>query len=153
MNGKYTQLQKYIDNLEHKNEDSLIKTLQKAQDLYGYLSEDIQRYIAKQLSISAVKVYGVVTFYSLFRTQKKGDTQISVCTGTACFIKGADTVTEEFKKALNIGDNNISENRKISIDCIRCIGACGLAPVVTVGEKVYSKVSPKDVREIVDEIM
>lgn len=128
----------------------LINILHKAQDYCGYLPE-VQEVVASELGISVAKVYGVVTFYSLFVMEPRGKHHISICTGTACFVKGADDVLEEFKLLLGIDVGESTPDSKFSIDTLRCIGACGLAPVVMVGEKVYGRVTPEDVMGILDE--
>jgi NADH-quinone oxidoreductase subunit E/NADP-reducing hydrogenase subunit HndA len=96
-------------------------------------------------------VYGVVTFYSFFTMLPKGKHPISVCTGTACYVRGAEKVLEEFKKSLNIQVGETSPDGKFSLSCLRCVGACGLAPVAMIGEKVYGRVAPENVKDILKE--
>jgi NADH-quinone oxidoreductase subunit E/NADP-reducing hydrogenase subunit HndA len=103
------------------------------------------------LEISAAKVYGVVTFYSFFTMTPKGKYPISICTGTACYVRGAETVLNEFKKQLKIEVGETDVNGTFSLSCLRCVGACGLAPVVQVGDKTYGRVAPDDVKEIIAE--
>ena len=146
-----SELGDFIDSLDEKN-GSLIAVLHKAQEIYGYISKEMQAFIAKKLEISVAKVYGVVTFYSYFSLEKKGEFHISVCTGTACFVRGADSVTKEFEKKLEIKQGETSKDGKFSLDCLRCVGACGLAPVVTASEKVYGRVTPEDAAKIIDEL-
>ena len=135
----------------YKNDPGdLIKILHSAQTHFGYLPESVQRVIAKRLQISVAKVYGVVTFYSFFTMTPKGRHAISVCMGTACYVRGAEKVVDEFKKQLNIKVGGVTEDGKFSLDSLRCVGACGLAPVVLIGEKVYGRVEPGQVREILD---
>jgi NADH-quinone oxidoreductase subunit E/NADP-reducing hydrogenase subunit HndA len=129
----------------------LINVLHKAQGLFGYLPAEIQEVIAKELNVSVAHVYGVVTFYSFFTMTPKGEHPISICLGTACYVRGADKVLEEFKRLLNIQVGETSGDGKFSLSCLRCVGACGLAPVVMVGEKVYGRVSPEGVKDIVAE--
>lgn len=147
---KLKELNDYIDNLEEK-EGALINVLHEAQDIFGYLSEDVQLFIARKLEITAAKVFGVVTFYSFFTMEPRGKHVINVCMGTACFVKGADKVLEEFKKKLKIKEGNSSEDGMFTIDTLRCVGACGLAPVVTVDGKVYGRVKVDDVDKILSE--
>jgi len=128
----------------------LINVLHETQSLYGYLPAEVQEVIAGGLNISTAHVYGVVTFYSYFTMIPKGRFPISVCTGTACYVRGAEKVLEEFKKELNMAVGETSEDGKFSINCLRCVGACGLAPVVLVGEKVYGRVSPDGVKAILE---
>ena len=107
--------------------------------------------MANKLGIPASKVYGVVTFYSFFTMTPKGKYPISVCLGTACYVRGADKLLEEFKRVLGIEVGETTPDGKFSLDCLRCVGACGLAPVATIGEKVYGRLNPADIRKIVDE--
>jgi NADH-quinone oxidoreductase subunit E/NADP-reducing hydrogenase subunit HndA len=129
----------------------LINVLHEVQGLFGYLPAEVQEVIAKELNISVAHVYGVVTFYSFFTMTPKGEHPISICLGTACYVRGADKVLEEFKRVLNIQVGGTSPDGKFSLSCLRCVGACGLAPVVMVGEKVYGRVSPDGVKDIVAE--
>jgi len=129
----------------------LINVLHKAQSIFGYLPAEIQEVVAKELNISVAKVYGVVTFYSFFTMKPKGKFPISICTGTACYVRGADKVLEEFKRVLKLEVGETAQDGKFSLSCLRCVGACGLAPVVMVGEKTYGRVSPDEVRKIIEE--
>ena len=135
----------------YKNDPGdLIKILHSAQTHFGYLPESVQREIAKRLKISVAKVYGVVTFYSFFTMTPKGRHAISVCVGTACYVRGAEKVLDELKKQLNIKVGGVTEDGKFSLDSLRCVGACGLAPVLLIGEKVYGRVEPGQIKEILD---
>jgi NADP-reducing hydrogenase subunit HndA len=129
----------------------LINILHKAQGLFGYLPAEIQEVIARELNISVAHVYGVVTFYSFFTMTPKGEHPISICLGTACYVRGAEKVLEEFKKELKIQVGETSVDGKFSLSCLRFVGACGLAPVVMVGEKVFGRVSPEGVKDIIAE--
>ena len=120
--------------------------------MHGYLPEEMQRIIARKLNIPASKVYGVVTFYSFFTMTPKGKHPISVCLGTACYVRGSEKLLEEIKRVLNIEVGETTPDGKFSLDCLRCVGACGLAPVVTIGEKVYGRLQPKDVQKIIEEV-
>jgi len=133
------------------NPEELISVLHETQNTLGYLPAEVQEIIAHNLKISAAHVYGVVTFYSYFTMVPKGDYPISVCMGTACYVRGAEKILDELKKELNINIGETTPDQRFSISCLRCVGACGLAPVVMVGEKVYGRVSPNDVRKILDE--
>ena len=126
----------------------LINILHEAQSMHGYLPEEMQRIIARKLNIPASKVYGVVTFYSFFTMTPKGKHPISVCLGTACYVRGSEKLLEEIKRLLNIEVGETTPDGKFSLDCLRCVGACGLAPVVTIGEKVYGRLQPKDIQKI-----
>jgi len=137
---------------EHNNEaGELINVLQQVQEHFGYLPAELQEAVANELNISVAKVYGVVTFYSLFTMIPQGKYPISICTGTACYVRGADTVLQEFKRQLGIEVGETSEDGKFSLNCLRCVGACGLAPVVLVGDKTYGRVAPDGVKDIVEE--
>jgi NADP-reducing hydrogenase subunit HndA len=135
----------------NNNKSELINVLHKAQGLFGYLPAELQEVIAKELDISVAHVYGVVTFYSFFTMTPKGAHPISICLGTACYVRGAEKVLEEFKKELKIQVGETSGDGKFSLSCLRCVGACGLAPVVMVGEKVFGRVSPEGVKDIIAE--
>ena len=129
----------------------LINVLHKCQEEFGYLPAEVQEVIAKELNVSVAHVYGVVTFYSFFTMVPKGEHPIAICTGTACYVRGADKVVDEFKRQLGVEIGVTTEDGKFSINCLRCVGACGLAPVVLVGEKVYGRVAPGDVADILKE--
>jgi len=128
----------------------LINVLHKTQEVFGYLPAEVQHVIAKELNVSEAKVYGVVTFYAFFTMMPKGKHKISVCMGTACFVRGAEKVVDELKKELSIEVGGITKDGQFSLDCLRCVGACGLAPVMLVGDKVYGRVEVKDIKGIID---
>ena len=132
-------------------EGELINVLHKCQGTFGYLPAEVQEVISEKMEIPAAKVYGVVTFYSFFTMIPKGKHPISICTGTACYVRGAETVLAEFKKELDIEVGQTSEDGNFSLSCLRCVGACGLAPVVLVGDKTYGRVAPDDVKGIIEE--
>ena len=129
----------------------LINVLHKCQENFGYLPAEVQEVISEKMEMPAAKVYGVVTFYSFFTMIPKGKHPISICTGTACYVRGAETVLNEFKKQLDIEVGVTSEDGIFSLSCLRCVGACGLAPVVLVGDKTYGRVAPDDVKAIIEE--
>jgi NADH-quinone oxidoreductase subunit E/NADP-reducing hydrogenase subunit HndA len=129
----------------------LINVLHKTQSEFGYLPAEVQEVIADRMGLPVAKVFGVVTFYSFFTMIPKGEFPISICTGTACYVRGAENVLAEFKKQLNIEVGETSADGKFSLSCLRCVGACGLAPVVLVGDKTYGRVAPDDVKEIISE--
>ncbi|MGI6321444.1 MAG: NADH-quinone oxidoreductase subunit NuoE [Bacteroidales bacterium] len=129
----------------------LINVLHKSQDHFGYLPAEVQEVIAHELRIPVAKVFGVVTFYSFFTMIPKGKYPVSICMGTACYVRGAEKVLDEFKKQLGIKPGETSEDGQFSLSSLRCVGACGLAPVVMVGEKVYGRVSTEDVKKIIAE--
>ena len=134
-------------------EGELINVLHKSQETFGYMSAEVQEVISEKMEIPAAKVYGVVTFYSFFTMIPKGKYPISICTGTACYVRGAETVLNEFKKQLKIEVGETDVNGLFSLSCLRCVGACGLAPVVQVGDKTYGRVAPDDVGEIIGEYL
>lgn len=140
-----------ICNSYDNNPGELINVLHETQHAFGYLPAEVQDVIAHNLHLSVAHVYGVVTFYSYFSMIPKGEHPISVCTGTACYVRGAEKVLEEFKKELHLKVGETTPDGKFSINCLRCVGACGLSPVVLVGEKVYGRVSPDGVRAILEE--
>lgn len=129
----------------------LINVLHKVQGTFGYLPAEVQEVVAQELNVSLAKVYGVVTFYSFFTMLPKGKHPVSICTGTACYVRGAETVLQEFKKELKIEVGETTSDGRFSISCLRCVGACGLAPVVMVGNKTYGRVSPEMVKGIIKE--
>jgi NADH-quinone oxidoreductase subunit E/NADP-reducing hydrogenase subunit HndA len=126
----------------------LISILHKVQGALGYLPEEVQREVATCLDIPVARVYGVVSFYSLFTMTPKGRHPVSVCMGTACYVRGAEKVLEELTSQLGIKVGEVTADGRFSLDSLRCVGACGLAPVVMVGEKVYPRVQKSEVREI-----
>ncbi len=129
----------------------LINVLHKTQHEFGYLPAEVQEVIAHELKIPVAKVYGVVTFYTFFTMLPKGQYPISVCMGTACYVRGAEKVLDELKKELKIKVGETTPDGKYSLNCLRCVGACGLSPVVTVGEKTYGRVTPEGVKDILKE--
>ena len=137
---------------EFNNEaGELINVLHKTQHEFGYLPAEVQEVIAHEMKIPVAKVYGVVTFYTFFTMLPRGQNPISVCLGTACYVRGAEKVLDEFKKSLKIKVGETTPDGKFSLNCLRCVGACGLSPVVTVGEKTYGRVTPEGVKDILKE--
>jgi NADP-reducing hydrogenase subunit HndA len=124
--------------------------MQKAQDLYGYLPIEVQTIIADEMGIPLEKVYGVSTFYAQFALNPKGEYQISVCLGTACYVKGSGDIYAKLEEILGIKGGECTPDRKFSLDACRCVGACGLAPVMTVNGEVFGRITPKDVQGILD---
>jgi NADH-quinone oxidoreductase subunit E len=138
-----------IDTTGTRRKGDLIRILHQAQQIFGYLPEEVQIHVAKKLNVHHSEVSGVISFYNYFTTEPRGKHNISVCMGTACFVKGADKILEEFEKELEIKAGQVTEDMEFSINIVRCIGACGLAPVVTIGEKVFGKLKPGgDVKKI-----
>ncbi len=120
---------------------ALMPILQKAQDIYGYLPIEVQKIISDELGIPLEKIYGVVTFYSQFSLAPKGEYKISVCLGTACYVKGSGDIFAKLSEKLGISDGKCTQDGIFSLDACRCIGACGLAPVMTVNDDVYGKLT------------
>lgn len=147
---KFKELGEFIDSMP-TTKGELIRVLHKAQDIFGYLPEEVQKFVGKKMNVSTAKVFGVVSFYSYFTMTPKGEHDVAICMGTACYVRGADKVLEELKKELGIEVGETTEDGKFSITSLRCVGACGLAPVVMVGEKVYGRVTPEMVKEILAE--
>lgn len=135
----------------NNKEQELINVLHKCQEHFGYLPAEIQEVVADELQMPVATVYGVVSFYSFFTMIPKGKHPISICMGTACYVRGAEKVLDGFKKELSIEVGQTTGDGKFSISSLRCVGACGLAPVVMVGDKTYGRVAPDDVREILNE--
>lgn len=150
---EYTELDTFINTIDSSEslEGSLIKVLHKAQALYGYLSSDTQLFIARKLGISTAKVNGVVTFYSYFTTKPQGKHIINVCMGTACFVRGSNKIIEALKEKLEIESNETTKDGLFTLKDVRCIGACGLAPIVLIDDKVYGNVKVEDLDVIIDE--
>ncbi|MFZ1840936.1 MAG: NAD(P)H-dependent oxidoreductase subunit E [Leptotrichiaceae bacterium] len=146
----FRELETFINSLDTKK-GSLISVLHKAQGIFGYLPREVQEFVADKLNESLANVYGVVSFYSYFTMVPKGEHAVAVCMETACYVRGADKVLNEFQKQLGIKSGETSVDGKFSIDALRCVGACGIAPVVLVGEKVYKKVEPNEVKGIIEE--
>jgi NADH:ubiquinone oxidoreductase subunit E len=144
----------YINECKTKEhpESYLIAVLHKVQEKYGYLSEIHLDEVAHLLEVPTANVYGVATFYHYFRLQPRGKYSISVCLGTACFVKGADSVLNAFKNELGIELGETSKDGLFSIEGTRCIGVCALAPVVTINDRVYSNVNANQVSQILNEV-
>lgn len=126
----------------------IIGALHEVQDAYGYIPENVQKYLSKELNIPMADIYGIITFYSRFSLLPKGKYNIQVCLGTACYVKGANDVLNEFKNQLNIKEGELTPDGKFSLEVVRCIGACGLAPAIVVNSEVHGKMSPDMVKDI-----
>ncbi|MGN0532184.1 MAG: NAD(P)H-dependent oxidoreductase subunit E [Eubacterium sp.] len=134
---------------ENKNDDSkLISVLQQAQDIYGYLPIEVQEMISEGMDIPLEKIYGVSTFYAQFSLSPKGKYNISVCLGTACYVKGAQTLVDKLQEKLGIGLDECTPDGKFSLTACRCIGACGLGPVMTINDEVYGRLTADDIDDI-----
>ena len=141
---KLDELNAFIQ--QHKDDKgALMPVMQKAQELFGYLSLEIQSVIAEALNVSVAEVYGVATFYAQFSLEPKGAYVIGVCTGTACYVKGSQAVLEKVESELNIPTGKTTKDGKFTIQATRCLGCCGLAPVMTINEDVYGRLKPEDI--------
>lgn len=143
----FAELDEFIDSV-NCNENELIAILHRAQSIFGYLPMVVQRHIARKLGVNVNKVYGVVTFYSFFTMEPKGEYVISICLGTACFVKGSDKILERVENILNIKNGETTPDGKFSITTLRCVGACGIAPVMLVNDTTYGNLEPSNVDEI-----
>jgi NADH-quinone oxidoreductase subunit E len=144
----YKELEKFIVEMGD-TQGALIEVLHKAQSIFGWLPRDVQLFIARKLGIPAAEVFGVVSFYSYFNTEPKGKHTISVCMGTACFVRGAGEILDGFKEKLRIKTNQITEDGNFSLKDVRCIGACGLSPIVMVDNQVYPRVEKEHLDDII----
>jgi len=140
-------LQKVIDENKHDS-SNLMVVMQKAQDIYGYLPYEVQNAIAEGMGVPFEKVYGVATFYAQFALSPKGQYNISVCLGTACYVKGSGKIFEKLQEKLGIGPDECTIDGKFSLTAARCVGACGLAPVMMVNDDVYGRITEADVDSI-----
>lgn len=136
-----------------QDKSNLIQILNEVQEKYGYIPKQSQIEISNYLSIPMAEIYGVITFYSRFTLEPKGKYNISVCLGTACFVKGSQALLDRLKERLKIDEGQTTPDGKFSIDATRCVGACGLAPVFTINNEVYGKATVKKLDEVLDEYM
>ena len=143
------RLQAVIDANKH-DKSRLMAVMQEAQGIYDYLPIEVQKMIAEGMGVSLEKVYGVATFYAQFSLTPKGENHISVCLGTACYVRGSGDIYDKRQEILGIGGDECTPDRKFSLTACRCIGACGLAPVLTVNEEVYGRLGVDDVPGIID---
>lgn len=149
--GTPEQKTELLDFIREKKDDkgSLMPILQKAQEIYGYLPIEVQKIISDNTGIPLEKIYGVVTFYAQFSLYPKGEYTISVCLGTACYVKGSGEIFDKLQEMLGISGGECTDDGKFSLEACRCIGACGLAPVLTVNEDVYGRLTVDDVDKII----
>ena len=137
---------------KYKNEPSpLMLVLSETQKEYGYIPIEVQEIISKELNIPVSDIYGVVTFYSFFSLKPKGRYVVGVCLGTACYVKGSQNILDKFSELLKIKPGQTSEDGLFTLDALRCIGACGIAPAISINGKVYPKVTLSQVQQIIDE--
>lgn len=141
------ELLSFIDEWKHKP-GNLIMVLHRTQRIYGYVPREVAFEIARRLDVPLAKIYGVITFYHFFKLEEPGRNQISVCMGTACYLKGGEDIISELENLLGIGVNSVTGDGEFSIEAVRCVGCCGLAPVLMVNGEVYGKVAKKDLPDI-----
>ena len=147
----FQELEQYINEIPDQK-GMLIAVLHKAQGIFGYLPKEVQVFVGRQLNIPISQVYGVVSFYSFFTMEPKGEHPIAICLGTACYVRGAGKIVDYFENELKIDVGETTPDGKFSLDALRCVGACGLAPVVLVGEKIYGRITTlEQVKEILAE--
>ena len=137
-------------NQQRNKPGPLMPIMQKAQDLYGALTFDVQELISEQLDIPMSDVYGVATFYSQFALEKKGEHIVSVCMGTACYVRNVEKIMEKLSEELGIEPGSTTEDGKFTLESTRCIGCCGLAPVIMIDDQVYGRLTPADVPGILE---
>ncbi len=133
------------------SQGEIINILHKVQSEFGFLPMEVQELISEEIRMPVAQIYGIISFYSFFSMKPKGKHPISICLGTACYVRDSEKVLEEFKRQLGVGLGELTSDGKFSLDTLRCVGACGLAPVALIGEKVYGRVTPNQVKEILSE--
>ncbi|MBM3245083.1 MAG: NAD(P)H-dependent oxidoreductase subunit E [Candidatus Omnitrophica bacterium] len=150
-NEKMDELKEYMGQFKGKprSESNLITIMHKAQELYGYLSQEAMDAIALEMSIPTAHIWGVATFYHYFNLTEQGKYTISVCLGTACYIKGAAEILDKIREELGIDIGQVTEDKLFGLQIARCLGACGLAPVIMINGKIYGSLTPKKVSEII----
>lgn len=148
---KLAYIDEVIEDYESK-ESSLIQILHIAQNLYGYLPLEVQEHIAEKMDLPLSRVSGVISFYALFTTVPKGKYVIKVCLGTACYVRGGKRIIDRLESILNIKIGETTEDKNYSLEITRCIGACGLAPAMSINGKVYMQVNPDRLLDILDEL-
>ena len=146
---KYDRIAQVIDEYKDK-EGSLIQILHMAQGIYGYLPLELQQFIAERLGKPLSEVYGVATFYSFFSTKPRGENTIRVCLGTACYVRGGKKIVDRLIEILGINIGETTQDGKFTLEVMRCIGACGLAPAMTINDKVYKQVNPDKLQTIIE---
>ncbi|WP_326911310.1 NADH-quinone oxidoreductase subunit NuoE [Sedimentibacter sp. MB31-C6] len=148
----FLALKEYIKATKD-NQGVLMQTLHKAQQIFGYLPIEVQKFISYELDIPLAEVYGVATFYTQFSIDPKGKHKIGVCLGTACYVKGSQLVLDKLSKELNIKVGGTTEDNLFTLEATRCLGCCGLAPVMMIDDEVYGKLDPKKIPEILSKYM
>ena len=144
------ELKAFIEEWKEKP-GNLIMVLHQVQQTYGYIPREVAIEVSELLNVPLAKIYGVVTFYNFFKLQKAGKYKIQVCLGTACYIRGGDDLLKELEKVLGIGLNATTADGMFSIEAVRCLGCCGLAPVIVVNGNVHGRLTSKDVPGIIEQ--
>ncbi|KJS83390.1 MAG: hydrogenase [Peptococcaceae bacterium BICA1-8] len=147
---KYTRISEIIDEYKNK-EGSLIQILHLAQGIYGHIPLELQKFIAQRLDMPLSQVSGVITFYSFFSTQPRGENTIKVCLGTACYVRGSKKIIDRLIELLKVQVGETTTDGKFTLEVMRCIGACGLAPAITINDEVYKQVNPDKLKSILKE--
>lgn len=147
MDAKFKKLQDYIEKMKD-TQGPLMPVMQEAQEIFGYLPLDVQKAIARGLDVPLTEVYGVATFYSQFNLEKQGEHSISLCLGTACYVKGAQAILDRLEQELSVEEGATTYDGKFTLIGTRCLGCCGLAPVMMIGDDVYGQLTPDQIPEI-----
>jgi len=145
---EFKLLKEYIDSLKD-SQGVLMQILHKAQNIFGYLPIEVQKFISEEMDIPLAEIYGVATFYTQFSIEPKGKHKIGVCLGTACYVKGSQLVLDKLSKELNIKVGSTTEDNLFTLEATRCLGCCGLAPVMMIDDEVYGKLDPKNIPDII----
>jgi len=147
--SEFEQLKIYIDSVKN-SQGILMQTLQKAQGIFGYLPLEVQQFISEEINIPLADIYGVVTFYSQFTIEEKGKHKISLCLGTACYVKGSQEIMDKLAEELKVKVGETTEDRMFTLEATRCLGCCGLAPVMMIDDDVYGKMEAKKISQIIE---
>lgn len=142
-----------LDNVLEKykgKEGVLIKALQEAQEIYGYLSRDVLVHIAYELDVPLSEIYSVVSFYSLFKTEPSGKCHVEVCSGTACYVKGLKNILDYFEDELSLTPGEMTKDRKLSLSTVNCVGACSAAPVIKIGDELFGDITNQSLKQILE---
>lgn len=145
---EFAELKEYISSVKNV-QGILMQTLQKAQEIFGYLPLEVQKFISDETNIPLADIYGVVTFYTQFTIEEKGRHTIGVCLGTACYVKGSQEIIDKIADELDVKVGQTTDDKLFTLEATRCLGCCGLAPVMVIDEDVYGKVDSKKVPEII----
>ncbi len=145
--SEFDELKKYIDSVKN-SQGVTMQILQKAQGIFGYLPLEVQQFISDETNIPLADIYGVVTFYTQFSTEEKGKHKIGVCLGTACYVKGSQEIMDKLAEELNVKVGKTTEDRLFTLEATRCLGCCGLAPVMMIDDDVYGKIEVQKINSI-----